>query len=309
MGGVAMVALALGIAPASAVEVRRFNGSATDIGVQREPGGVGGVEYRIRGDFDYEGTLDLSRAEVIWESLLEEVGPGAAGELITTTDDAAVVPLLVPRRTVRPNEVIFETQDYRPQVRFQFRRNKASRYEFRLKLDRGLSRTVPALCTGDPPKQKSNFRHRFLIDDGVNPPLEVSTIQEWDCSNLEGFQLKARQPERPSPGSPTPQPTVRPTPRPTSAPVVGIAPRASLRAEALTRTSGAPDRVALDASDSSDQDGTIVRYRFDSGDGRIQDGPSPTAEFVYAPGDYRAEVTVFDDDGNAATASRSFSEK
>ena len=69
----------LGATPAPAVEVMRFNGSATDIGIQREPGGVGGVEYRIRGEFDYDGPLDLSTAEVIWESLLEEVGEGASG--------------------------------------------------------------------------------------------------------------------------------------------------------------------------------------------------------------------------------------
>ena len=70
-----------------------------------------------------------------------------------------------------------------------------------------------------------------------------------------------------------------------------------------------PISSRLDTSDSSDPDGTIVRYRFDSGDGRVVDGPAPTATFLYAPGEYRATVTVFDDDGNPATASRTFSEK
>jgi hypothetical protein len=52
----------------------------------------------------------------------------------------------------------------------------------------------PALCTGDPPGQKSSFRHRFLLDDGVNPPLEVSTVQVWDCCNLEGFLQRTEAP-------------------------------------------------------------------------------------------------------------------
>jgi hypothetical protein len=71
-----------------------------------------------------------------------------SGRASTTTDDIPVVPLLVPSRTLRPNEVFFETRNYRPQVHFQFRRNRPGHYEFRLTLDRGLSRAVPALCTG-----------------------------------------------------------------------------------------------------------------------------------------------------------------
>jgi hypothetical protein len=55
--------------------------------------------------------------------------------------------------------------------------------------------------------------------------------------------------------------------------------------------------------------GTLVRYRFESGDGRVQDGPDPIAVFTYAPGDYRAWLTVYDDRGACAQVSRGFSDK
>lgn len=97
--------------------VERFDGSATDIGIQREPGGTGGVEYRIRGEFDYAGEIDFSRARVTWLSILEEVGEGAAGELMKTVDDAAVVPLVIPARSHGTHDkAVFETRRYRPQT-------------------------------------------------------------------------------------------------------------------------------------------------------------------------------------------------
>jgi hypothetical protein len=66
----------------------------------------------------------------------------------------------------------------------------------------------------------------------------------------------------------------------------------------------------LDGGDSSDRDGLVVRYRFESGEGRLQDGPDPTARFLYAPGDYRAALIVFDDRGAASErTTRGFSVK
>jgi len=284
--------------------VERFDGSATDIGIQREPGGTGGVEYRIRGEFDYAGPIDFSRATVTWLSILEEVGDGAAGELIKTVDDAPVVPLVIPARSHSTHDkAVFETRRYRPQTRLQVRQ-KNGRFEFRLKIDRGLARSVPALCTGDPAGQQSLFRHRFVFDDGMSAPLEVVHLQRWDCSNLEGFQLKAKTPNHgtPSPPRPTPQPT--PVPPANDGSVT-----ASLRVEALTRNREQPDVVLLDGSASQDRNGGIVRYVFESGDGRVQDGPAPQVEFVYAPGDYRPRLRVYDADGNGAVTSRGYSEK
>jgi PKD repeat protein len=62
--------------------------------------------------------------------------------------------------------------------------------------------------------------------------------------------------------------------------------------------------VLLDASASSDEDGTVVRYRFDFGDGSpAQDGPEVTADHIYSiEGPYTVTLTVYDDDGAEAEA-------
>lgn len=284
--------------------IERFDGSATDIGIQREPGGTGGVEFRIRGEFDYAGEIDLSRARVTLLSILAEVGDGAAGELMKTVDDAPVVPLVIAARSHSTHDkAVFETRRYRPQTRLQIRQ-KNGRFEFRLKIDRGLARTVPALCTGDPAGQKSLFRHHLVFEDGMGAPLEVVHLQRWDCSNLEGFQLKAKTPNHGTASTP------RPSPQPTLVPPANDGSvSASLKVEALTRNREQPDVVLLDGSASADRNGRIVRYVFESGDGRVQDGPEPRVELVYAPGDYRPRLTVYDAEGNGAVATRGYSEK
>jgi hypothetical protein len=62
--------------------------------------------------------------------------------------------------------------------------------------------------------------------------------------------------------------------------------------------------VTLDASQSTDTDGTIVSYRFDCGDGTIL-GPQSGAvvPHLYAQGNWTASVTVTDNDGGTRTAS------
>jgi hypothetical protein len=73
----------------------------------------------------------------------------------------------------------------------------------------------------------------------------------------------------------------------------------------LTPASGRdPLPVVADASLSTDDDGSIVSYRFDFGDGVVV-GPqsSPLAPHVYSQGTWTAAVTVTDNSGATATAS------
>gem|GEM_PF-4891533 len=66
----------------------------------------------------------------------------------------------------------------------------------------------------------------------------------------------------------------------------------------------APLTVAFDASGASDPDGTIVSYAWSFGDGTT--GSGVTVSHTYAtPGAYSAALTVTDDDGSTAYATRS----
>ena len=80
----------------------------------------------------------------------------------------------------------------------------------------------------------------------------------------------------------------------------GRAPTAVLTATPLTARVGVP--VSVDASGSSDPEGTLSDYRFDFGDGTVLQGPSPRASHAYAvAGDHTIVLTATDGDGNAST--------
>jgi parallel beta-helix repeat protein len=73
---------------------------------------------------------------------------------------------------------------------------------------------------------------------------------------------------------------------------------------AASPTSGrAPLTVALDASGSSDADGTVVSYHFAFGDGAVADLSTPVASHTYGTGSLSPSVTVTDNLGATATAS------
>ena len=96
--------------------------------------------------------------------------------------------------------------------------------------------------------------------------------------------------------TPTPEPTPEPTPDPT--PIPNKPPVAKISAQPLSGE--AQLQVDLDASESYDPDGQIVRYLWDFGDGNSGDGV--TAQHLYAdPGTYTVSLTVVDDGGAMTT--------
>src|SRR5262245_63402846 len=70
-------------------DVFDFKGTATDIGVQRGPGQIGGIEYRIEGKFETDVPLDLSKSTVTFHRFLDE--EGGNGEMVLTTNNADLV--------------------------------------------------------------------------------------------------------------------------------------------------------------------------------------------------------------------------
>lgn len=73
---------------------------------------------------------------------------------------------------------------------------------------------------------------------------------------------------------------------------------------ATPETGVAPLEVAFDATASTDPDGTIATYEWDLGDGTQGSGPT-TAHTYAAAGTYTAKLTVTDDQGATATATKS----
>jgi len=193
----ALVGLAMtGAWPAAASEVvfTKFKGSITDAGVLRGPGQVGGVEFRIEGKFLYDGEIDFSRAVVTFIAMMLEDGAGGGGELMRTVDMADFLPLAArPDDSNEPDDGLYETPNLRPKFRLNIERRDPNdpEIEFKLKVDRALARERPRLCVGsDPDKRTTHLTHTFTFDDGVNPPLRVSTVQTWVCTKPDRYHMR-----------------------------------------------------------------------------------------------------------------------
>ena len=134
---------------------------------------------------------------------------------------------------------------------------------------------------------------------GGSPAIDAanSGVANWPATDAEGTP-RSDDPSTPNTGAgPVPY-----ADRGALEFFVNIPPQAALTA---TPSAGvAPLAVTLDASGSSDLDGTIASYQFDFGDGSVA-GPQPqaTAAHTYAIGSWDATVTVTDNGGATASAS------
>jgi hypothetical protein len=227
--------LALGIATlacvawlpavAGAVEINDvfdFKGTATDIGVQRGPGQIGGIEYRVEGKFETDLPLDLSKSTLTFHRFLDE--EGGNGEMLLTTDNAdlvcsedspagceATLDPLVASSSSKRTEGKYETPArFRPQMRAQIK-NKDGEFKFNVRLDRGTSpqvllpggptdayllpanRQFPQLCEEDPEDHRfrTDIRTAFTISDGVNEVV-LDFVKAWECSQPGRYHLRSR---------------------------------------------------------------------------------------------------------------------
>ena len=211
-------------------DVFDFKGTVTDIGVQRGPGQIGGIEYRIEGKFEYNGPLDLSKSTVTFHNLFDESEEGGNGEMVLTTDNANLVcpkpangcvltkpgeVSLLPLLSSSSSKAVegkYETLGrFRPPMRVQIK-NKNGEYQFNVRLDRGTSpqvclkepceehllpadRQFPKLCGIDPADKskrvKTDIRSSFTISDGTNEVL-LDFVKPWECSQPGRYHLRAR---------------------------------------------------------------------------------------------------------------------
>ena len=205
-----------------------FKGTATDIGVQRGPGQIGGIEYRIEGKFETDVPLDLSKSTVTFHRFLDE--EGGNGEMVLTTNNAdlvcsddspatcdATLEPLGSSSSSKPTEGKYETPArFRPQMRVQIK-SKDGEFKFNVRLDRGTSpqvllpggptdaylfppdpvtgvtRQFPHLCKLDPEDRrlKTDIRTAFTISDGTNTVV-VDFVKPWECSQPGRYHLRSR---------------------------------------------------------------------------------------------------------------------
>jgi hypothetical protein len=138
------------------------------------------AQVRISGTFPFSGAIDLSTSTVTIDDLLNEMGgAGELGQRVSTT--------LTARPGGNPNAAIYETPDgIRPTFRMEIKNRDPENpvFEFNLRVDRATISAFPELCEGEPPT--TDLTTSFSIDDGVNPPVVVSTVQRWRCLDLIG---------------------------------------------------------------------------------------------------------------------------
>ena len=171
-------------------DLRAFSvrGSADDIGNVRGPQTQGSAEVTFNAEFAFAGVIDLSSATVTINALLTEEGASGAGELVEG------VPIVL---QVLPGSgsiaAIFETPSgVAPRVTVEVQIAQSSLSTIAIAIEGATIARFPALCaTATPPA--TTLTTRFTIEDGVNPPLTVTSRDPWRClAPTAGDRLQPR---------------------------------------------------------------------------------------------------------------------
>jgi len=148
--------------------LNRLAGRVTKIG---QPGRSG---ISMQGGFQLEERLQLNRAVVVVDALLEE--EGGAGELLN-----AAFPITVPLAPgAKPRVASFATpRGVSPRIRLDIPTSRTEPGSFHM-IVTGASVNMPALCS---PARISTtpLRLRFTISDGVIDPVVVEGDAIWQC--------------------------------------------------------------------------------------------------------------------------------
>ena len=175
------------------LSIQTLTGSASRVGVVPLPGNDTSAQVNVVGRSGLAGPVNLASSRLTIESLLDEVG-GGVGELAKGLGGADILPItLVARPGSTANAAIFETPARsRPILRIEIKNRDPGKGlpEFTLRLDRATIPAFPVLCAGSSPA--THLATSFKVDDGVNPPVVMSTVRAWRCSDLIG-----RDPQKP----------------------------------------------------------------------------------------------------------------
>lgn len=173
------------------VAASSLTGSANRIGIVPPSNRDAGAQVGALMKFTFDGDLNLATSTVMITKLLDE--RGGAGELVKGTGGVDLLPIILsPRPGAKANAAIFESPSGEvPKVQLEIQTKGHDIYDFLLRVDRASIPAFPQLCAADG-RLTTHLTTRATIDDGVNPPLEVSTTQPWRCLDLIG-----RDPKKP----------------------------------------------------------------------------------------------------------------
>ena len=161
--------------------VTKFDGRANQVKVL--PGGS--AQVIISGKCTFDGDIDLGASTVTMTDLLNDME--GAGELVTGTGGVDILPMtLVARSGSGAEAATFERfpTGARPSFRLVIENQDPEQglFKFDLRVDRATILEFPVACLGGL-DDTANLTTSFIIDDGFNPPVAVSTVEAWRCGS------------------------------------------------------------------------------------------------------------------------------
>jgi CSLREA domain-containing protein len=161
-------------------------GSANGVGNVRSPKSQGSAEVTFNAEFAFAGVIDLASATLTINALLSEEGASGAGELVQE------VPIVLPAVTGGSTAAIFETPSgVAPRVTVEVIA-QSSLSTVAIAIEGATIARFPQLCATARPSA-TTLTTRFTIEDGVNPPLTVTSREPWRClAPTAGDRLQPR---------------------------------------------------------------------------------------------------------------------
>jgi hypothetical protein len=161
-------------------------GSAKGVGNVRSPKSQGSGHVKFNAEFAFAGAIDLASATLTINALLSEEGASGAGELVQE------VPIVLPAVTGGSTAAIFETRSaVAPRVTVEVIA-QSSLSTVAIAIEGATIARFPQLCATARPSA-TTLTTRFTIEDGVNPPLTVTSREPWRClAPTAGDRLQPR---------------------------------------------------------------------------------------------------------------------
>jgi len=165
--------------------VAALTGSASRIGLVPAPGTDAGAQVRMSMRLAFDGPINLGGSALAIHRLLHEAG--GAGELAEGMDGAALLPIvLAPKPGGTWTDASYDTLSRSvPRVRVDIHARGQGLYDLTLRVDRATMPGIPRRCAANG-RLATDLTLNFVLDDGLNPAVAVSSVASWRCLDLVG---------------------------------------------------------------------------------------------------------------------------